>query len=64
MNEMLNAMIAMQQQALTLQRRQIDVAPRMMAVGQDMVAAQQKSAEALHAGQKAWSGWLSLWGAK
>ena len=49
---------------IALQREQLKIAERMMAVNRDMLAAQERQMEAVKAGQKAVQSWLGLWGIK
>jgi hypothetical protein len=64
MTDMFKAMIALQEQALELQRKQIAFAQQWMQVGTDTVAAQKQAASAMDASAKVMSGWLALWGVK
>ena len=64
MFEMMNAMIAMQEQALELQRQQLALATRVMDAGRDAVSAQKQGMAAVDAGTRAWRSWMDLWSPK
>jgi hypothetical protein len=49
---------------IALQREQLKMADRMMAVSRDMLAMQERQAEAAKAANKAMQGWLGMWGIK
>ncbi|HEX8446341.1 MAG TPA: hypothetical protein VF649_06975 [Sphingomonas sp.] len=55
------AFVAFQQEVLSFQRRNLDVAARALAAGEDMVAFQLKAQEAAMAGAKAWTAWIDTW---
>ncbi len=52
---------AFQEEALRLQKQQLDFAQRAMKAGLDGVAFQKSANEAMQTGMKAWQGWLDLW---
>jgi len=55
------AFVAFQQEVLSFQRRNLDVAARALAAGEDMVAFQLQAHEAAMAGAKAWTVWIDAW---
>ena len=55
------AFVAFQQEVLSFQRRNLDVAAKALAAGEDMVAFQRKAHEAGMAGAKAWTAWIDAW---
>jgi hypothetical protein len=55
------AFVAFQQEVLSFQRRNLDMAARALAAGEDLALFQQHAQEAAMAGAKAWVAWVDAW---
>ncbi|QJU60545.1 hypothetical protein HL653_08550 [Sphingomonas sp. AP4-R1] len=60
----MKSIIALQEQALEVQRLQIQMATKAMEAGRDAVTAQKQGLSAMEAGAKAWRNWFELWSIK
>jgi hypothetical protein len=53
--------VAFQEEVLSFQRRQLDLAKRSLESGQTLVELQKAGQAAAEAGTKAWLAWVDLW---